>query len=753
LNVGEFCGNETVDTGETCDDGNGTNGDGCSATCQLEYCGDSAINNNGTEQCDDGNLASGDGCSATCQTEYCGDGSVNNGGTEQCDDGNSSDGDGCSATCVTEFCGDGSVNNMSEVCDGNTSSCSVGGYSGVQLCNATCDGWNACVPSEFCGDGVRNGTEACDDGGNTDCDGCRSDCTRTDHICGDGYMECGEICDSSLGVTAGFRCTNTCTLERNAYGVILPDFFTDVIISNVIKNTSIDSATILWTTNKAATCSFEWSESAETFTYTASEIERKRDHNVQVVDLDPGHTYFFTIFCQDNWGHKARTSVDSFATKPLNDKTPPSNVSAFKATPTNSNISLTWSNPKDSDLAGVKIIRSEKFYPKNPSDGISIYNDRGTRTVDKNVKAGKRYYYTAFSYDNNGNYSSGSITSGLIKIPSSSATTGKGGVKKPATNPVKNPVKNQPNIDQPGVKEAKPVDTTKKPETGKEAEPEEPVEIPQEEEVVVPEPKEGIVVKKIPFNASDYLVSLDSIKLDVVGDTINLFASTEFKMKISTSSLPYDSDSVMVFIKPRAGSGSAQESYYLRYEKESSAYVAQIISPANKGLYDMIISVLDKNKDFIAESKGMANVEEMGHVTSILNYRKNSKVFIKGAKITLYKFEDGDIYKWDATKYLQFNPAYSGSDGTFGFYVPNGKYLIKAEKDNFYKYTSLPLNVNNNLVNPEIEMIYIPQINIWAFILYIIALITLYFILRRLFIIVFKKKDDKGQPDLMVTKF
>ncbi len=30
------CGNGVIDPGETCDDGNATPGDGCSATCQVE---------------------------------------------------------------------------------------------------------------------------------------------------------------------------------------------------------------------------------------------------------------------------------------------------------------------------------------------------------------------------------------------------------------------------------------------------------------------------------------------------------------------------------------------------------------------------------------------------------------------------------------------------------------------------------------------------------------------------------------------
>ena len=73
-------------------------GDGCSATCVVEICGDGIVNNSGTEECDDGNTSPGDGCNATCVAEFCGDGIVNNSGTEACDDGNTTPGDGCSAT-------------------------------------------------------------------------------------------------------------------------------------------------------------------------------------------------------------------------------------------------------------------------------------------------------------------------------------------------------------------------------------------------------------------------------------------------------------------------------------------------------------------------------------------------------------------------------------------------------------------------------------------------------------------------------
>jgi len=93
-----ICGNGSLDTGEQCDDGNSTDGDGCSAACSLESCGDGVLDP--SEECDDGNNVGNDGCSAICTVEECGDGIIQ--GAEECDDGNSIDGDGCSADCLIE---------------------------------------------------------------------------------------------------------------------------------------------------------------------------------------------------------------------------------------------------------------------------------------------------------------------------------------------------------------------------------------------------------------------------------------------------------------------------------------------------------------------------------------------------------------------------------------------------------------------------------------------------------------------------
>ena len=53
---------------EECDDGNSSNQDSCSTTCELALCGDGAVQA-AVEECDDGNREDGDGCSAVCRQE------------------------------------------------------------------------------------------------------------------------------------------------------------------------------------------------------------------------------------------------------------------------------------------------------------------------------------------------------------------------------------------------------------------------------------------------------------------------------------------------------------------------------------------------------------------------------------------------------------------------------------------------------------------------------------------------------------
>ncbi len=209
------CGDEVLDPGEICDDGNTLSGDGCSADCLSdESCGN-RIRDPG-EGCDDGNQLDGDGCRANCQLENCGNGVGDPG--EVCDDGNNVPRDGCSADCLsTEFCGNGYIDfPIEEQCDDRGES-------------ATCD--TDCTLVE-CGDGVHNQSaqEFCDSGGVNTAD-CDLDCTAP--LCGDNLTNTDalntgtpadpndrEQCDAG-GINAA-DCDVDCTLPACGDGLANP---------------------------------------------------------------------------------------------------------------------------------------------------------------------------------------------------------------------------------------------------------------------------------------------------------------------------------------------------------------------------------------------------------------------------------------------------------------------------------------------------------------------------------------------------
>ncbi len=195
------CGDGLVDrnNGEVCDDGNFTDGDGCSGNCRmLDRCGDGKLDNG--EVCDDGNAIDGDGCSKDCgTTDTCGDGYLNLEREEQCDEGE--DGQGrdtasCDDDCTLPRCGDGNLNRLfTHPVTGLTEQCDE------RMSAPTCDA--DCTPAE-CGDGVYNiaAGEECDDGDNgVLTDECLDDCTRATR--GDKHIWTNvEECDDGNGVNA-----------------------------------------------------------------------------------------------------------------------------------------------------------------------------------------------------------------------------------------------------------------------------------------------------------------------------------------------------------------------------------------------------------------------------------------------------------------------------------------------------------------------------------------------------------------------
>lgn len=208
------CGNNTVEGDEECDDGNTTDGDGCTASCVTEECGDGTVQAGLGEECDDGNTANGDGCSASCETEeptpVCGNNTQE--GDEQCDDGNTTNGDGCSASCEVEEsadpCAPVALNSFQKFL-------AFVGIEVVQELPSTC--FQCCISATTCVDmagSVETDKSDCrvlNDGWAMNNGTCPKDPTAVAELCnpcGNARLDTGEKCDPTSANSG--NCTDEC---------------------------------------------------------------------------------------------------------------------------------------------------------------------------------------------------------------------------------------------------------------------------------------------------------------------------------------------------------------------------------------------------------------------------------------------------------------------------------------------------------------------------------------------------------------
>lgn len=94
----------------------------------------------------------------------------------------------------------------------------------------------------------------------------------------------------------------------------------------------------------------------------------------------------------------------------------PSNVSSFSATRESSTvIKLTWTNPSENDIAGVKIFYSNLGPPYDATSWPLLTNEAGSSGEAKSysITSGvttEAYWFTIFAYNTAGKLSAGYLT-------------------------------------------------------------------------------------------------------------------------------------------------------------------------------------------------------------------------------------------------------------------------------------------------------------------------------------------------------
>jgi hypothetical protein len=159
-----------------------------------------------------------------------------------------------------------------------------------------------------------------------------------------------------------------------------------------------------------------------------------------VLNLANGNDYYFAVTAYDTAGNESifsNEAIKSFGgttttttrsttttTVAGPDTTPPGDVQNFMADPGDQEIMLSWDNPSDPDLAGVRILYRTDRYPAHINDGILLDDFAGLPNDNMSInhsglQNGVTYYYSASTFDIHGNYQS---TAHASATPSSTSS-------------------------------------------------------------------------------------------------------------------------------------------------------------------------------------------------------------------------------------------------------------------------------------------------------------------------------------------
>lgn len=327
----------------------------------------------------------------------------------------------------------------------------------------------------------------------------------------------------------------------------VPVFDTEApqILDVKIIEITLNSAIISWKTNESSSAYIYY---GKTLSYETGSLQIHSEtlnsvHRTKLENLEANTQYYFQVRALDSAGNQS--IKDGFQFRTLAERKIISNVSKFQAVGGDSLINLSWQNPSDADLGGVKIFRSEKFYPLNPEEGALIYNGKGNSFIDINLANGTIYYYTAFVYDSSDNYSSGAVVKAMplkLGMPTSTPPAPSGVEGTPLASPISqiSPV--------PGITN---------------------------------------------FKLEDFVFSQNEKNLEIKDKKIEVEFGKSLIISIDSKKVP-GLVGTMMFILAQDGE---PQSFLFKSDAEKNEYLVSFAPPAIGGVYSLTIAVLDKNNN------------------------------------------------------------------------------------------------------------------------------------------------------------
>lgn len=594
--------------------------------------------------------------------ESCGDGVVN--GSEQCDSGLSN---GicpatCSASCTTNSCGGGGGSGPA---DTDTTPPTISNVVVVPNTQSASVSWSVSDNK-----GVSNVTLV----------------YGVDTNYGQTGSVIGSYSSSLVGLVLGtkyyYKITATDTsANQSVYNNFFFTLAGDVAppnISNIVVVPSFTTAQITFDTNEPATTILNYgitNSYGNSVSHTQSLLA---SHSYSLSGLLPNTTYHFNIIATDAAPYlNSGISLDQNF-KTAVDLSPPPNVADLKLNTTQNSILLTWSNPGLNfvpDFDGVKILRktSGTASGHNDPEAIIKYVGGAESLTDSNVLLNITYYYTLYSFDTSGNYSSGVSIRGKIVPP---------------IEPKAEICDNSIDDDNNGKIDC--VDSVCVEAVNCQATP--PTTPPITPTSTVP----GAPTSTIPTVPSFVRIKISDlmfwsgnkkIALSPNDDIITGLAGSELLVGVKKSALVSNPKKIVLKI------GAGENHFTLT----SNIYYSDIIFPN-----------IGNNQAYLEVDYGDNQLDSLGFKINSLPFGavRDGEGSLSGVSVVLYN-DSGQVF--DGTSYNQYNPWSTGVDGGFGWMVPNGRYYVVATKNGYYERKTSPITISNNVYNQNIELINEPK--------------------------------------------